>query len=411
MKFGVIAFSLACLVLSSCIKKDLEDDFKRGMEMLYNGNYDDAESHFLLLASKLKKNGRSEERIWRAKSLYEAGKIEHLYLDQPRRAVARLREAVKIYPEAAFSLKAQKEIAFIFYDRLRDYRTAALEFERLVNAFPDEEGIWKFQYRIAQSYFMIREFDQARAEARLLLEKHGKGRIAAEAMLLVANSYYIQGRYREAAEAHKKLLQLRPSYQIKARSLFEMGMCYQELGDYAQAEKSYLAALKKHPRPDLVKIQLKSLQKQMLEEEGDKDKTPYPFGAQKATKHAKPANGSSGSNNAGRSAPKKSPQTAGGEKRRGGAGANSQAKPKPKAKPTAKSKEAPQEKPATKPKEKAAEKPAVDKKTEPKSAPKPKKEAGAAEKGDQPAGKAQKKQIQAPKSNKPHDAPASKPAG
>jgi tetratricopeptide (TPR) repeat protein len=287
MRPWAITLSLSCLILSGCMKQDLDEEFARGMEMLFGGNYEDAESHFLTLSRRIKKQGRSEERIWQAKSLYEAGRIEHLYLDQPRRAVARLREAVKIFPEANFAFKAQKEIAFIFYDRLRDYRTAALEFERLVNAFPEQEDIWKYQYRIAQSYFMVREFDQARAEARLLLEKHKKGRIAAEALLLVANSYYVQARYREAAEAHQKLLELRPSEQVQARSLFEMGMCFQELGDYDKAEKSYLAALKKHPRPDLVKNQLSSLQKQMIEEEGNKgEKSPYSHGSVKVTKPA-----------------------------------------------------------------------------------------------------------------------------
>ncbi|HUU03220.1 MAG TPA: tetratricopeptide repeat protein [Myxococcota bacterium] len=287
MKHGAITLSLACLILTGCMKEDTEENFARGMEMLYNGSYEDAENHFLTLSRRIEKNeknGKNGERIWQAKSLYEVGRIEHLYLNQPQRAVARLREAVKIFPEANFAFKAQKEIAFIFYDRLRDYRTAALEFERLVNAFPDRDDIWKYQYRIAQSYFMIREFDQARAEVRLLLEKHKKGRIAAEAMLLVANSYYVQGRYREAAEAHQALLNIRPSEQIEARSLFEMGMCYQELGDYALAEKSYLAALKKHPRPDLVKIQLTSLQKQMIEEQGEKkEESPFSHGVKKIT--------------------------------------------------------------------------------------------------------------------------------
>ncbi len=288
MKRGAITLLLTCLILTGCMKEDIEENFARGMEMLYNGSYEDAESHFLTLARRIEREEKKEDRIWQAKSLYKAGRIEHLYLDQPRRAVARLREAVKIFPEANFAFKAQKEIAFIFYDRLRDYRTAALEFERLVNAFPGRDDIWKYQYRIAQSYFMIREFDQARAEVRLLLEKHKKDRIATEAMLLVANSYYVQGRYREAADSHKALLDIRPAEQIEARSLFEMGMCYQELGDYALAQKSYLAALKKHPRPDLVKIQLNSLQKQMLEEEVEKkEKSPLSHGAKKITNTAK----------------------------------------------------------------------------------------------------------------------------
>jgi tetratricopeptide (TPR) repeat protein len=282
------AVVLIVMALPMCFSESLEDRFGRGMDMLFEGRYEDAESHFLTLGRELARSESPDARVWQAVALYRAGRIEHLYLDQPRRAVARLREALKLDPHAKFAFEARKEIAYIFYDRLRDYRTAALEFERLVHAFSDQNGIEEFQYRIAQCYFLLREFSQARTEARLLLENLKEGPLAAEAMLLVANSFYVEGRYQEAAEAYKNLLAMHPGEEIESRSRFELGTCYQELGQYKLAERNLLVALKQHPRPDMVRIQLRALQSRMSEEQGGGE-LPYATAGRKPPTPASPA--------------------------------------------------------------------------------------------------------------------------
>ncbi len=268
--FALLLFAaagLAWALCAGCLKDEVEDRFAAGLELLYENHHEDAESHFLLLARQMERSERPDAKRWQAKALMQVGRIDHLYLDQPHRALARLREALKVDPSAPFAFEARHEIAAIFYDRLMDYRSAALEYERLVHEYPAEKGIDGFQYRVAQSYFLVRDFDQARTEARMLIEKWPGGRYAPEALLLIANSYYLQGRFAEAVDAHRKLLDMGPDVPIRARSLFELGMCYQDLGDKAKAEESFLAALKDHPRPDLVQLQLTALRERIDEED------------------------------------------------------------------------------------------------------------------------------------------------
>lgn len=277
MKRVCLALALTgVLALIGCLTESIQERFTVGMDLLYEGRYQDAEAHFLVLARELSRSTDETARVWRARALYQAGRVEHLYLDQPRRAVARLREALKLTPHGKFSFDARREIALIFHDKLKDYRSAALEFERLVQAFPDRKGIEQYQYRIAQSYFVLREFSQARTEARLLLEKHPASPLWAETMLLVANSFYVEGRFQESADAHRQLLSKHPGEEIESRSLFELGMCYVELGDYNKAEQNLLMALKQHPRPDIVQLQLSSL-KDRQNEEGSKGKPVLPY--------------------------------------------------------------------------------------------------------------------------------------
>lgn len=379
MKRAVLALALVgILALIGCLSESMEERFAVGMDLLYEGRYQDAESHFLVLARELSRSSDEAARIWRAQALYQAGRVEHLYLDQPRRAVARLREALKLTPHAKFSFDARREIALIFHDKLKDYRSAALEFERLVQAFPDRQGIERYQYRIAQSYFILREFSQARTEARLLLEKHPDSPLWAETMLLVANSFYVEGRFQESADVHRQLLSKHPGDEIESRSLFELGMCYAELGDYMKAEANLLMALKLHPRPDIVQLQLASL-KDRQSEEGSKGKEVLPYAT-------------AGRHGSGVGVVKKAPE---------------KKTVVPKA-PPKEPKKATKKKPEEVKEPEEAKKPEEPKATETEKAPPPKKEAPKAPAEEKPAPKEPAKEPPQKAPEKP--APAAKPA-
>jgi tetratricopeptide (TPR) repeat protein len=301
----------ALALVPGCWSDPVERRFDKGQKLLFENRHEDAESHFLAFARDMVDSQRADARRWRARALYQAGRIDHLYLDRPRRAVQRLRQALKLLPEGPFAFDARREIADIYYDRLMDYRTAALEYERLVHEFAERDGIDGYQYRVAQSYFLVRDFDQARTEARMLLDKWPQGRFAAEARLLIANSYYLEQRLDDAVAAHQTLLDSGPDVPLRARSLFELGICYQDLGQMQKAEEAYLTALKDHPRPDLVQIQLSALRERLAEED----------------EKAKPLSYATA-----RGAPR-------------GAGARAEPEPRPKSKPKPKPKPQPKSKP------------------------------------------------------------------
>ena len=59
---------------SGCFSESLEDRMSRGMDMLYEGRYEDAESHFLTLGRELARSESPDARIWHALALYRAGR-------------------------------------------------------------------------------------------------------------------------------------------------------------------------------------------------------------------------------------------------------------------------------------------------------------------------------------------------
>lgn len=267
-------FALA--LAGACFSRDVEDRFREGTELLFENRYEDAESYFLALARELDREGGPERERLRARALYQAGRIERLYLNQPRRAVANLREALKLDPQASYAFNARRAIGRIFQDRLFDYRSAALEFERLLQLFPDRPGIERYRYRIAQCYFQLQDFEQARAESQLLLQKLPQGPLALQVRLLLGNAYYSEGRYADAAKVHEEIVALDPPVDILSRSLFELGLCYQETAQFDQAEEVFQRALKIHPNPTLVQAQLSILRERREESEKSPAGIPAP---------------------------------------------------------------------------------------------------------------------------------------
>jgi tetratricopeptide (TPR) repeat protein len=274
---------------AACQGADVPRRFDAGLDLLYENRFEDAEAHFLALARDMDRSALPDAAAWRARALFQVGRIDHLYLGQPNRAIARLREALKADPAAAFAFEARQEIGDIFHDRLQDYRSAALEYERLLSEFPMHPSVAEFHYRIAQCYFLLSEHDQARTEARLMLQKQPDSGYAAEARLLIANSYYVEGKLAEAVQAHQEFLATAPEASLRARSQFELGLCHQDLGDAVQAERVYLLALKDHPRPDLVQQQLTALRVRQREgSEGARPLSSPVAGAQPATLPPRP---------------------------------------------------------------------------------------------------------------------------
>ncbi|RME25341.1 MAG: hypothetical protein D6806_07990, partial [Deltaproteobacteria bacterium] len=261
-----IALLAAVVAVFSCRQRDYDSMLQHAYELAFDGDYQEAEVYLLYVARKLRDKQEPDARQYRARALYEAGRIERLYLNQPRRAVANLREALRADPPEDLAYDIQLELADVFRYKLGDCRNAVLEYQRLVDMFPDRPGVNKHHLAISQCYFLLRRFDEARAEARILLEKEKDPQTRARAMLLIANSYFVEGRYAEAATAHQELLKSKPSSEISSRSLYELGLSYQNLGELKKAEEAYLAALVNHPRPDIVQMSLRQVRDRMKEE-------------------------------------------------------------------------------------------------------------------------------------------------
>jgi len=258
--FFAVLLLLGC---AACSRESMEKRFSTGMDLVFSGRYEDAESYFLALVRELAEAEDAESIGWRNRALMQAADIENLYLNDPRRAVARLRELLQNKPDEETTFVAQEKIATIFLDRLASCREAAAEIERLIGAFPHRPGMDGWRMRLAQCLFTLEQMERARAEAKLLLEKHPDSPYAIDARLLIASSFMVEKKFSESAEIYQDIIKQDYGPAVRAKSLFELGLCQEKQGQLEAAEQSFINALADHPQPQIVKERLLALRKRM----------------------------------------------------------------------------------------------------------------------------------------------------
>ncbi len=112
--------------------------------------------------------------------------------------------------------QAQKQAEKIFKN---PHVSPPKELERVVNTlnkfaqkYPKSNLAVDAEFNIARLYIVKEEYDKARTQLRMLVDKYSKSAgICSEAVFLIGNSYEIEDKWNLALEQHKKIMQEYPT--------------------------------------------------------------------------------------------------------------------------------------------------------------------------------------------------------
>lgn len=243
-----------CLVLGAC-KTDIQSGIDSANDLLFREQYVEAERLYRKLLKRLggEKSSLSEdEDAERLLILDRLGKINSLYLHNYTQAIADYQALVSNYPKTDQALAARAMVADLYHHKLGDLQSAIDEYQKLVAEFSSNEEAKRAQLQIATAYFQLKNFEQARGEAEVVVNRWPNAPEAAQARFQIANSYYVQGRYQEAVATYEGLMEKNPDKGLSSLVLFELGNSFQELGEVDRALAYYYACLSDHPDPVLV---------------------------------------------------------------------------------------------------------------------------------------------------------------
>jgi TolA-binding protein len=139
------------------------------------------------------------------------------YLERYHEAILDYLTVEKDYPDTEQARKAQEQVAEIYKNRLRDYGRAIVAYQKLLDAgAPDGDRI---QYDVADSYFRLNNFEQARIEFESLLKNYADSPLVAEVQYRIAVAYSLEGKSEEAEEAFRGAVTVWPEspYAVEAR--------------------------------------------------------------------------------------------------------------------------------------------------------------------------------------------------
>lgn len=210
--------------------------------------------------------GRDESdsaRSLRARCYRGAGDICYLDLHDYLRAVEFYRKLTEAYPEAPEVFQARANLYDILRSHGGDRRTALAELASLVQSFPNHPDVDRYQFLAAEDYFDLADYQQARIEAKALLDRFPESAFGPEAQNLVASAFAFENRRTDAVNAYLALIARWPNHPLVPRARLEIGKLYADGGDLDRAQEIMLLALKDHPDPRAVQSELARLRRRI----------------------------------------------------------------------------------------------------------------------------------------------------
>jgi tetratricopeptide (TPR) repeat protein len=191
-----------------------------------------------------------EEARVRWKALRYAGDVSYLELGDYAGAIAYYRRIISLHPGGPEAYEARGVIGDIFRDRFDDRLAAIAQYSAL--AASDAPRAAEFQLKVAREYLELKNYPQARTEARILRERWPEGPLADEAQLLTAQAWSLEHRDDEALSAFQALIDRGPAPDVAARALAGQAHIHAQAARFDRALELYAEALPAHPNPDSI---------------------------------------------------------------------------------------------------------------------------------------------------------------
>ena len=178
------------------------------------------------------------------------------------KAVEFFKHIVLASEKEAERVQAQTSLADIYYERLNDYGSAAIEYNRLLQLQLPQETQQRVRLNLAKSYFYQGKFIPAHSEIKILLENDLTTERAFSAKLLQGNLYQSEKKLDQAIEAFSDLLKNYPEQSKDEQLGLTLAVVYEEKKDFAQAARVLAAIRNNYPKPDFIDNKIRRLEEQ-----------------------------------------------------------------------------------------------------------------------------------------------------
>jgi tetratricopeptide (TPR) repeat protein len=193
----------------------------------------------------------------RLRALQYAGDVSYLDLGDYTGAIGYYRRIVSLYPGTEEARRARAAIGDIYAQRLGDPRAAVAQYAAVAQG--DSPEAPRFQLLVAREYLELKNFEQARTEARILRERWPQAPEADDGQLLTAQAWALEDRPEEALGAFLAAVERRPRPEIAALALEGAAQIQARAGRFDKAIELYTQAMPGHPNPDALRTNIEKV--------------------------------------------------------------------------------------------------------------------------------------------------------
>lgn len=218
--------------------------FNQAEEKIAEGNYGQAVEMYRLIYE-----GHPDFAL-AAKSLYRAGEVQNLFSKQYHDALLAFLKLEKDYPDSPHVLPALEQEADIYKSRLNDYGRAAALYQKLVDQ--GREPGDHFLYELADCYFRLNNFEQARIEFENMLKAWPQSRYVTEVRYRIGVAYSLDGKLKQAEEVFRQVIKDIPDDPFATEARFSLASVLEEQERLRESLKILVDLEKVYPNPEVV---------------------------------------------------------------------------------------------------------------------------------------------------------------
>lgn len=220
--------------------------FRRAEAFWEQGDYRRAGEQFQQMAQDHPRHSLAPE------ALFRVGRINYIFLRNASEAVHVLRIVAKDPMAGPWAARAQRLLGEIFELRQEDYRQAIVDYQRFISVNSGGEGNDEAQFAVARCYFKLEDFEQARGEYEVLLERYPDSALRVRALEGIANAYYVTGRYELAAKTYRQIMVEAEDGNVEAEACFGVASSLEMSGDLTGALLEFEKIRESYPNAGLV---------------------------------------------------------------------------------------------------------------------------------------------------------------
>jgi outer membrane protein assembly factor BamD (BamD/ComL family) len=255
-------FAIALLLLAAGCVGDPSAHLERARQYAFQRQPADALLQYEEVLSLLAKKDPHKVRDLLVPALKGAGDLCYLELRMYPRAIEYYRQLANHFPDSPETLDARAALADL-YRMHGDRRAAVAELTALIQSFPTGPDVDRFRYMAVQDYFELADYDQVLVEARALQERFPESPYAVQGQLMLAESLALQGQRPKSIQAYDVLLNRWPNDALAPQARVEQAKVLYEDGKEERAVEVLVEALKSHPNPRAVQVEIARLRKKL----------------------------------------------------------------------------------------------------------------------------------------------------
>jgi TolA-binding protein len=152
-------------------------------------------------------------------------------------------------------------VAEIYKNRLRDYPRAIVAFQKLLDSGAEDGD--RIQYEVADTYFRLENYEQARIEFESLLKNYPGSPLLPEVAYRIAVTWSLEGQPKEAESAFRRVVERWPESTYALEAQFGLATSLEEREELREALALLEALKKNYPNTEAVKKKIEQVQERM----------------------------------------------------------------------------------------------------------------------------------------------------